>query len=251
MNLTIINNASGTRSYLGGIVTVAEGNSTTISRELNVIIVSDAQFLSDINNRSISLNTGVNENLTPAASIELIKTLARFSTDPIATLFLYYSAKVNIRQTTTAAAGTTVWAMRNPLASPYSLVVERAQLKMTFDGPTPGLTPKLLKYELIRFNSATPSGGTAITPIKMSSLAPASAANVQFLDTGLTMTGVNFEADSFSTVICPAVQGAVSDYQRNTVCEKLGPGEGLAIRVADVAASVGQALAGEFVWSLR
>lgn len=248
MLLTIKNNTSGTRSYLGGFITVAEASQVSISRDLNVIITQDAQFISDITSNAITLNDGSTDH-GAASAITLIKILATYVTDPIASLFLYYSASVNVRQTTAAASSTTVWAMRNPLASPFNIVIERIQFKMSFDNLTP-LGAKLLRYELVRFNTATPTGGTQITPIKASSIAPASAADVRFLDTGLSTTSVVFEGP-FSIINCPAVQGAVSDYQRNNVCIKLAPGEGLAIRVSDVAASVGQALSGEIVWSLR
>lgn len=248
MILTIKNQTAGTRSYLSGLVTVADSSQTVLPRDLNVIIVSDAQFISDVINSVVILNNGVND-LNPGRGLDLIQFLGNFSTDPIASLFLYYSAVVNIRQTAASDVGTIVWSMRNPLASTLNVAIERMFLQMSFDALTP-LASKLLRYEFVRFNTATPSGGTQLTPIKASNLAPASAVDVRYLDIGLTTTSVVFE-NPFGTILCPAVQGAVSTYDRSGIVLKLAPGEGLAIRVAGVAASVGQGISGEITWSLR
>lgn len=249
MNLTIKNQVSGIRSYLGGIVTVADGGSTTIPRDLNVPIVTDAQFLFDITNLQVILNNGV-KDLNPGESLELCEVLANFSTDPLATLFFYYSASVAIRQSGSANAGTTVWSMRNPLASPLNLVVERAEVSVSFDGTTP-LSNNLLRYELIRFSAATPATGTVITPARHSNLAPASAADVRFLDTGLTVSGVSFESSAIDVFSCPAIRGTSVAYERRGLNIKLAPGEGLAIRVRDVDSMAGQGIVGKITWSLR
>lgn len=248
MNLTIKNQIAGTRSYLGGVVTVADSGSTTISRDLNVIIVGDAQFLSDITSINIILNNGV-KDLNPGEANLLCQTLAQFSTEPLATLFLYYSLPVNIRQSTTTAANTTVWAMRNASGSPKQVVIEKIQLSMAFDAGTP-LGRSLQRYEVRRFNTATPTGGTALTPVQMDLLAPATVVtDARAVDTGLSVTSVVFD-NSFFVISCPATDATVVQYVRTGIPMKLAAGEGLAIRL-NVAAVAGQSICGEVTWSER
>lgn len=249
MQLTIYNQASGIRSYLGGIVTVADGGSTAIARDLNVVLAGDAQFIADCTSETVRINNGATDLSGPSALI-LIEFLSGFATDPLATLFLYYSANVNIRQTAATTAGNTVWAMRNPAASTVSLVIEKISLKMDFDSTDP-VSAKLLRYGFYRFSTATPSGGTTITAIKASNLAAASGADIRFADTGLTTTSVVFESAPFAVVACPAVKGTVVYYERGDVYTKLAAGEGLAIRLETVDATIGQGLTGEIVWSIR
>lgn len=250
MNITIKNQVSGIRSYMGGLVTVADGGQTTIGRDFNVPIIADAQFLSDINDRSITLNTDVNEDLTPAATARLIDTLAQYVTDPIATVLLYYSAQIEVTQSAGTAVDTTVWAMRNPLVSPYSLLIEKIKLKAAFDGANPIGDSKLLRYSLHRFSAATPSGGASVTAIKHSSSAPASAADIRYLDTGLTVAGISFE-NPFDSIAVPEFRGAAVSEVWDKIPFKLAPGEGFAIRIAGVAASAGQSITGRISWSLR
>lgn len=250
MNLTILNKTDAQKSYLGGLVVVGASDQLTVARDLNVIIAGDSGFISDIQALFIALSTGSGEEFSGQTAMELIKLLGAFSSDPLATLFLYYSAIVNIRQTATTAANSTVWAMRNPLASPYSMVIERIFLRMAFDPNTPLTGINLQRYDLRRFSAATPTDGTQITPVKASTLAPDSLADVRVLDTGLTVAGVSFESP-FAGISCPEIQGAVSGYERSRVYLRLAPGEGLAIRLSDVDASIGQSLVGEVCWSLR
>jgi hypothetical protein len=248
MNITIKNQDEGIRSYLGGIVTVPEGGQTTIARDLNVIVVSDSQFLSDIINRKIIINTGVDVDLTPREMIELSKVFANFSTDKLATMFLYYSSIVNVRHTANVAVGTTIWSMRNPLASPLNAVIESIELKGAFAAATP-IFRNMQRYELLTFSAATPTGGTQITPLKASKLSPASGIDVRQSDSGLAVSGVSFDSP-FGILAIPATDGAIAPYERK-IPLKLAPGEGLAIRVSDVQAVSQQGVFGEIVWSLR
>lgn len=251
MIITVLNKTEVQKSYLGGLVIVPASGQVTIARELNVILVSDGTFISDINQRAVTLDIGTGDELSGQAGIEVTKTLAAFSTDPVAALFLYYSAIVSIRQSATSDAGSVVWAMRNPLVSPYSVAIERIYLVTSFGASTPLSGVNTQRYELIRFSTATPTGGNSITPVRASTSAPASIVNVQALDTGLGVSGLVFEASPFAGLACPEVEGATSPYERRGVVLKLAPGEGLAIRVNEIDAAIGQGVHGEIAWSLR
>lgn len=247
MNITITNNSAVTKSYLNGLVSIASGNSSIISRALNVPIASDTGFIGDVLSRDVVIGDGVfTFNTVQAAN--LLKLLSNFSTDPIATVLLYYCAPVHISQSANTAAGNTVWAMRNPLASPLSLLIERISLKTSFHLATP-LFPALGMYELARFSAATPTNGNAITVIKSCNLAAASAAAVSQKDTGLTMTNVVMEAP-FAHIPVASSQGYASEYEKNRVCFQLQPGEGFAINLTNQAV-MGQSIVGEICWSLR
>lgn len=249
MILTLINLVGGTRTYLSGVVTVPESGSTTIPRGLNVLISQDAQFIYDIIAGRITITDGINEYTGPSA-IELVKIYSHYATDPLATGYLYYTAPVNIRHSAGLASGNTVWAMRNPAASPLYVFIERIFLNMAFSDPTPLTGINEQRYELARFSAATPTGGSAITPIRTTTIASASACDVRQSSSGLTMSGAILES-GFGVIGCPEVVGAVSNYTREKHPFTLAPGEGLAINVATIDAVDGQSLQGEIVWSLR
>ncbi len=163
--------------------------------------------------------------------------------------FTYYSAPVNIRQTAATAANSTVWAIRNAVASTLSVYVETIYLLMSFDTATP-ITRSLQRYQIQRFSTATPTGGTSISIAAMDSADPATnVTDARFLDTGLTTTSVVFD-NPIAIIGCPATDATTTQYTRVNVGIRLAPGEGLCIRLT-VAAVVGQGLTGEVVWSER
>lgn len=247
MQLIIKNQTANPLSYVQGFITVAANSNTTVPRQYNTILCGDAGFLSDASSGNIIVNNGY-ANLTTTSIILLAQILAAFSTTPVATIPLYYSLPISIRQSAGTAAGTIVWSMRNNSLSPKIIMIERINLVMSFDAGTP-LTRASLRYELVRFNTATPTGGTSISPTMMDSNAPATlVTDARFADTGLSVTGVVFE-NSFASIGCPASDGASSSYSRD-IPIKLAAGEGLAIRL-NVAAVVGQGLFGEIIWSER
>lgn len=171
------------------------------------------------------------------------------STSVMAIASGYYSAPVNIRQTTTTAANATVWAMRNAAASTKTVYIERIQLLMAFDTATP-LGRSLQRYDLVRFTTATPTAGTAITVVAMDSSSVATqVTDVRFVDTGLITTSVAF-GTAIATIGCPATDATTAKYERTGISIKLAPGEGLCLRL-DVTAVVGQSITGEIVWSER
>lgn len=247
MQLVIKNQTGNQLSYAQGFIAVSPNSNATVPREYNTILVGDAGFLRDANAGNIIVNNG-SVDLSGAQLIQLAQILATFSTTPVATIPLYYSLPVNIRQSAATSAGNVVWTMQNSSLSPKIVIIENISLVMSFDAGTP-LTRASLRYEFVRFNTATPTGGTQITPTMMDSNSPATVVtDARFLDTGLTTTGIVFE-NAFSSVGCPASDGSNTIYSR-TLPIKLAAGEGLAIRL-NVASVTGQGLFGEIIWSER
>lgn len=247
MQFTIKNQTAGSLSYLGGAITVAASSNTNVPRDFNTLLLTDAHFLDDATNGNILLNNQFSDMSGPSIQI-LAQTYANFLLTPIATLPLYYSLPVSVRQSATTSSGSTVWAMRNAAASVKIVTIEQIKLRCTFDAGTP-LTRKTLTYEIKRFSTATPSGGTALTPILLDTLGASTAVtDARVLDTGLTMTSVVLETAS-DVIACPAVEGASVEFLNNMPF-KLGAGEGLAITLGSNAL-VGQGVSGNIVWAER
>jgi hypothetical protein len=161
----------------------------------------------------------------------------------------YYSAPVNIRQSAATASGATVWSMRNSATSTIIVFIERIELLMAFDSGSP-LTRSLQRYDLVRFSTATPTGGTQVSVAQMwSGDGGTQVTDVRYLDTGLTTTSVVFNPP-FCTIGCPATDATTTKYQREGIALLLGVGEGLCIKL-NGAAVIGQSLTGEVVWSER
>ena len=248
MILTIKNQTASPLSYVQGQITVAANGNTIVPRDYNVLVTSDAAFLNDATSGNIIVNNGATDLSGPSILL-LAQSLAPFSTTPIAVLPLYYSLNVNIRQSAATAANTTVWAMRNDAASVKQIMIEQILLNMSFDAGTP-LGRSLQRYEIRRFNTATPTGGTSITVIPMDSLSPATTVtDARQVDTGLTVTSIVFE-NIMDIISCPATDQTVVPIRRDFVPIKLAAGEGLAIRL-NVASVVGQGLCGRITWSER
>jgi len=163
--------------------------------------------------------------------------------------YTYYSLPVKIRQTAATASGATILSMRNGAASTITVFIERIELLLAFDSGTP-VTRSTQSYDLVRFSTATPTGGTALSVAQMySGDVGTQIADARWLDTGLTTTGVVFNPP-FATISLPASDGATTKYQREGIAVMLGVGEGLCIRL-NSAAVVGQSISGEIVWSER
>ena len=161
----------------------------------------------------------------------------------------YYSLPVKIRQSAATGSGATVFSMRNGSSSTVTIIIERIELMLGFDSVTP-LTRSLQSYDLVRFSTATPTGGTALTVAQMySGDVGTQIADARVLDTGLTTTGVVFNPP-FCTIGCPASDGATAHYARQDIALMLGVGEGFCIKL-NGAAVVGQSLTGEIVWTER
>jgi hypothetical protein len=161
----------------------------------------------------------------------------------------YYSAPIKIRQSASTGSGATVWSMRNSASSTVTVFIERIELLLAFDSGTP-LTRSLQLYDLVRFSTATPTGGTTVSVAQMySGDTGTQVSDVRFLDTGLTTTGAVFNPP-FCTIGCPATDATTTKYQRDTIALILGIGEGFCIKL-NGAAVIGQSLTGEIVWSER
>lgn len=145
-----------------------------------------------------------------------------------------------VRQTGATAAASTVWAARN-VAGPQTVYIRRIRGAVTFDGTAAAATT--IGYDFMRFSVATPTGGTALTPIKKrSAYAASNVSDARFLDTGLTVAGVTFETP-FARVQAPiSVTSMIRPFEidfsylgdRGAPFE-LASGEGLAIQLTATA----------------
>jgi hypothetical protein len=112
-------------------------------------------------------------------------------------IFSYFPKRYSLpvgtvgRQTGTPAAGAVLWAVRNLGATP--MYIKRVQLYAAFDGTAAATTQR---YYLTRFRTATPTGGTALTAVKMDTTMD----NGQTIDAreavaGLTVTSVTYDTE--------------------------------------------------------
>lgn len=163
-----------------------------------------------------------------------------------------YLLPIKIRQTATTAAGETVWAMRYVSGS-LIVHIRRISGVITFDGTAS--PAKTVGYRFRRFSAATMSGGTTITVAKKRSSYPDSVVtDARFSDTGLTTTGVTFDA-IFSELLIPiSVSSMILPFSVDF--DKIGirlsdfelsAGEGLAIQLSE-AAEVGLGIFGWVEW---
>lgn len=163
--------------------------------------------------------------------------------------YYYYSAPVNIRQSTNSSANTTIWAMRNDTGSTKTVYIERIELNMAFDAGTP-ITRSLQRYDIVRFSAATPTGGTTLTVVPIDSSSPSTQiTDVRQIDTGLTVSGISF-GTSILTIGVPASDGATVNYSSSAIPIILASGEGFCIRLNNTAV-VGQSITGFISWSER
>lgn len=167
----------------------------------------------------------------------------------MAFLYYNYSAPINVRQSTTSAANTTIWAMRNDLNSTKTIYIDHIEINMSFDAGTP-LGRSLQRYDFVRFSSATPTGGSSITAVPNDSTAPSTQiTDIRSVDTGLTTSGISF-GTPIITVGVPATDSAVVNYQSSDIPIILGAGEGFCIRLTNTAVA-GQGMTGFITWSDR
>lgn len=149
-----------------------------------------------------------------------------------------------LRQSTTSAAGSEIWTMRN--GATKTIKFRRIYISVTFDGTAAATTQT---YQFVRFTTATPTGGTAITVIKKDT-ANGTATTVadarQKADGALTVTSVVFETGGYA--VCNQRQvsaGSVLDVRFDDTISayKLAPNEGLALEILATAV-VGDTVAG-------
>lgn len=163
-----------------------------------------------------------------------------------------YFLPIGIRASAATAAAT-LWAMRNG-TSKY-IYIRRIHIMSSFDGTAAASSAQLA---LKRFTAATPSGGGALTPLKKRSTFPASSLlDARFVDTGLTVAGVSFEA-AMIQFGGPRQNGASGDFQMNFDVGGdenydsivLAPSEGLAIQSLNTAV-IGDMIQGYIEWDER
>lgn len=160
------------------------------------------------------------------------------------------------RHTAATGAGATVFAMRNTVGA-LTAKLRRIVLTMGFDGTAVAATS--MRYTLMRFNTATPTIGTALTVVKKRSSYPASnIGDARFKAdavAGLTVTSVVFETP-FAALVLPVpttgfnVQLAINFIQPGQSFSpfELASGEGLAIQVDTTAAIIGLSGSGFIEW---
>lgn len=245
--ITLKNQTSGVLNYINGAVSVAANSNLVVSPDYWVVLFQDSTLITDYQVGNVIINDGVSDYNSSDGFV--FSKFDQWLYTPLATVPLYYSAPVAIRQSAATASGGTVWAMRNPVGSTKIVFIESVHLLLSFDAGTP-LGRSLQKYDLVRFSAATPTAGTSITPVSADSTSSSSAVtDVRFLDTGLTTTSVSF-GNALATMSVPASDGATTTYVRNNSPIRLMAGEGLCIRL-NGAAVVGQGVCGDIIWSER
>lgn len=104
-------------------------------------------------------------------------------------------ALIDITQSTTSAAASVAWALRNTLGTRI-VTIERIYLELFFEGTAAATR---MGYEIIKGTGNTAlSGGVAVTPSnkRTSQSAEAATVSARLLDTGLTVTGVAWGSSS-------------------------------------------------------
>lgn len=159
-----------------------------------------------------------------------------------------YAARMNVRQTAATVGGLVVWAMTNPSGSTKSVYLEKINVCTSFDAVTL-VSNALIRWSLLRFTGATPTGGTVVNVSEMDNSNPAtSVTDIRFLDTGLTFTG-SLETP-YAVIAVPGVQGSTNPYKFDLQSFVLAPGEGFALTTSSTAAA-GAAVVGNVIWSER
>lgn len=170
-----------------------------------------------------------------------------------------YIAPVEVRQTSTAAAGQTVWNLRGPTA--LKAYIKRLFLTVVFDGTAAAATT--LRYGVYRGSgAASPTGGTALTPEKkLSTFATSTTSDVRQDTTGvgLTTTSIAYDAIPCSVLAIPvSVTSTAQTYDlRFDTPEQLdapvviAANEHIAIRLQTVAAVIGLGIFGHVEWVER
>jgi len=159
----------------------------------------------------------------------------------------------NGRITAAIGAGSTLWAMRN--GATKTLSIRRVLLTIGFDGT--GVATTSL-FELVRFSTAAPTGGTAITANvvkKKNSYGASTLADARFNSgAALSVVSVVFEAAFGMWGVPRGATGAVAtvDARWRTGLESydtfnLAINEGIAIRCT-VATVIGDSFKGMIEW---
>lgn len=170
-----------------------------------------------------------------------------------------YTAGIEVRQTSAAAAGVTVFNMRGPTS--LKAYIKRLYLVTVFDGTAASATT--LRYGIYYGSGAvTPTLGATITPTKKSqSLATSTMQDIRsdITGVGLTTTGITYGTSPAAVLVVPASITAsheIYDIRFDQPGELdspfiLGSADHLAIRLETVAAVIGLGIYGWVEWVER
>lgn len=160
-----------------------------------------------------------------------------------------YSAFIDITPATTLVDGTAYWFMRNTGAR--DCLVRRIELNLGFAGVA---AASFSSYRFERFATATPTGGTAIVPVKHKNSYGATTVTAGFLSTGLAVAGVTFESAFWRVGHMNQLAALAADLDLTDVGEgpnlELATGEGLILRANGVIVA-GSRLLGGVYWMER
>jgi hypothetical protein len=160
-----------------------------------------------------------------------------------------YSAFIDIVPATTLTDGTAYWFMRNTGAK--DCLVRRIELNLLFTGTA---AASVSSYRFERFATATPTGGTAIVPVKQKNSYSATTITCAFLNTGLTVGGATFESAFWRVGHMNQLAGLATDLDMTDIGEgadlELATGEGLIVR-ANGALVAGTRMVGAVYWYER
>lgn len=148
---------------------------------------------------------------------------------------------------TTVTANTYYFTLRNTGATTFELL--ELEVQATFAG-TAAATRSI--FGMGRFSTATPTGGTAITAIKMDTVMPAITYDARFAPAGLTVTGVVAETNVSQMQIISQLTATYAGEIVNASIQEftLAPGEGFYIR-AETANVAGAAFVGVLLFGSR
>lgn len=158
-----------------------------------------------------------------------------------------FLAPINLRCTGATAADSAVWMMR--AGATKTLYIRRIVIFGCFDGTAAASTAR---WELRRFRTATPSGGTAITAIPKIVGDVTTTADIRQETAGaaLTVTSITFDTPMAAGAACPrGSTGAVAvlNVDFSAAPLQIAVNDGLCIRNT-VTAVIGDVLAGFIEW---
>lgn len=164
-----------------------------------------------------------------------------------------YMLPIAVVQSAATASPATVWAMRNTSARRL-VYLRQAVVNVMFTGTA---AATMSQYQFVRFRTATPTGGSALTVFESNATDPSASTvtDARFVDTGLTVAGMTFDAP-LAYAGAPRQLGAsaqyVFDWEPAIASEPspvvLAPGEGLCIQLG-VAAVIGDSIMGYVEWN--
>lgn len=160
-----------------------------------------------------------------------------------------YMLPIRVRASAATAATATVWAMHNLGAKVVK--IRKIYIAAAFDGTA---AASVSDWQLTRFRTATPTGGSAIPVIpKKTSYGASSVTDARFLDTGLTVGAMTFDG-AFAQIAGARQVGSSNAYWfvvsgLDTIYEpiELAINDGLCIRTA-VAQVIGDSISGGIEW---